>query len=571
MPPSILLPLLFLLNLVPLISGWRWDSITTSHDILAPRVGHAATLFTPSGASRPLLLSCGGVDASGVPMASCDQLEPFNSWRVTRDTITLPGLARVDGVVAVLGNFLIVWGGASETSGENASLCEVLTIGSWVPPEPHGLCVEPPPINGTSSGDIYRWGASGVVFKNSLWVYGGAKVLDGVALKDDVTDDENSASLMVLAADPTALGDFLWTIPTLGLTSPSRPSPRHWHGAAILAQRSTSEASIMFIQGGFSFSQNKALDDLWMLTLGDNNGAIESGSGTASGGLIAWILLPGPISGGGANSSLWGHRLVVVGDRLLAIGGAGALGAAGVIERDGRAGANGVWTTPAVTDQAPSGPFRAAATVLYADGDADPQVLVIGGSQATEGAVAEGTLIALVDIDYDTLPESKLLPLILGGAAAGVVLLLGFAYIARWRAMSMPHARQPESGAWGIGGGAGAYYTGFGATEADDSLLGQTRNTTYGAAGSLAKARAAMLGETPPLPIKSSYSSPVKESTSSTSSSRERSRSRTSIRSTIKRKASMGSMKADRGFDADALLVTDIEAIGESGDAVLRF
>lgn len=547
-------------------SGWRWDTIKTSQESLSPRVGHTATLFTRSAASRPSLLSCGGVDAAGVPLASCDELDPFNSWRVTRNAVSSAGLARVDGVVAVLGDYLVAWGGASAVGAVNVSLdvCQVLTVGTWAPPVPTGMCVEPPPVNGSVCGDTYRWGASGVVFKGALWVYAGAKVLDGVALAVDVSDDENVPSLLVLVQDSTTPGSFLWTIPVV---IGQRPSPRHLHAAAVLAQRFPSESSLMFVQGGFSFTTNAALDDLWTLRLGDSS----SGSGG-----VSWLRLLGAL--GGADSSLWGHRLLIVGDRLLAIGGAGARGASGVIERDARAGSDGVWTRPIVTDSAPTNPFRAAATVLYADGNADPQVLVLGGSAVGDEAVAEGTLTALVDIDVNTPTETAVLPLALSGAAMGVCLLIGFAYVTRfWRTTNtLPHSY--------------SFYVLSGEDEESvaRSLLGSRNNnkmspSPYGAAGSLAKARAYMLGEsnTNAIPMNQFQNKKPQFSSATpppTSSSRSRASSRGSVKSTSKRKASMGggstttSTRApDHGFDADAFLVTDIEARGEANDAVMRF
>jgi hypothetical protein len=233
---------LLLLSLPPLLA-WRWDAPELTGAPLVTRAGAAATEFLARGATRPKLLACGGADAAGRAAGGCDLVDPFASWRVER--VIAPGPAsapaRVDGVVAVLGDLLVAWGGRAAEGEQSVDGCEVFSTATWAPVAGAACQI-------LSAGYQDRWGHSGVVFNGSLLVYGGAVLRASGEPDRDVDDSPDEVSLMALArdADSGDVPSFSWTAPAVRAT---RPLARHWHAAALVP-RGTAGAAVsrMIIQ-----------------------------------------------------------------------------------------------------------------------------------------------------------------------------------------------------------------------------------------------------------------------------------------------------------------------------------
>jgi hypothetical protein len=283
------------------VNAWRWDSPSLSGSSLTTRAGSSLVAYVSPGSSRPKLLVCGGVGSSGAPVGGCDVVDPFSSWRVSSAISAGQSPLRVDSTGAVLGGYLVVWGGRGVASAASSGGCEVYNMETWTSAE--GAACDLPPV---SFGYCDRWGHTAVAFGSSLVVYGGAVNGPDGEPDRDVDDLKEEASLMILSHAGKG-PSFAWSLPSI---SEVRPLSRHYHAAALAPKGTAgSIVSRMIIQcvrcapahsmrarsvrrdahararahphrplspsfstsGGASFDTRSALSDTWQLTLNDDD------------------------------------------------------------------------------------------------------------------------------------------------------------------------------------------------------------------------------------------------------------------------------------------------------------
>ena len=206
------------------VNAWRWDSPSLSGSPLTTRVGSSLVTYVSPGSSRPKLLVCGGVGSSGMPVGGCDVIDPFSSWKVSTAISAGRSPLRVDSASAVLGGYLVVWGGRGVASAESSGGCEVFNMETWTAAA--GATCDLPPV---TFGYCDRWGHTALAFGASIIVYGGAVNGPDGEPDRDVDDLKEEASLMILTHSGSG-PSFSWSLPIIRF---NRPLSRHYHAAAL--------------------------------------------------------------------------------------------------------------------------------------------------------------------------------------------------------------------------------------------------------------------------------------------------------------------------------------------------
>lgn len=392
-------------------SGWRWDEPPFLGQALAARHLHTATLWVDATGETRVIV-CGGrlSDSDSTYVGGCTLVDPFRSWQVSFSR-GASAVGRAGGVAALTGaagsatQQLVLWGGMVSGTNVSESDCEVFAVGdTWV--RAATQCV------GDVEGMVpeARWGASSVQVGQSLYVFGGASPRDEDEASMDVDDG------IVWLLDLSGAGaehNLQWSkVPAAADRPP--PAPRHYHAAAVLA--GTGGASdVMFVHGGYSF-EGGARGDLWQLTLAKAS--------------YVWVERSQRVN----PPERYGHVLVVTGGLLIAYGGAAPTpaGGADIISTPAASPAQpGEWSTPTVTGTPPRFPFGAAAVLLDANSDGTAELVVFCGQDpATNASTSKAGVLSEIGVDY--APLSKELPIILGGAAVAVFVLLALGMLS-WR------------------------------------------------------------------------------------------------------------------------------------------
>lgn len=376
-----------LLASVPLLcAAWQWDQPTTSGNSAGERRGHTVTLFTTAG-TDPLVVVCGGEDATLFATNACNVLSPFG-W-VWKTSFSLAG-ARTDHVALQVQSsgegYLVVVGGTTST----ALACESVLGKTWE--------VTTTPCEGTLPAAT--WGASLVTTSKGVNVFfGGATgsaAQPGADVATTLTLDGTQAPFRVVFANPP-------------MTADPPPAARHYHGCAAWGSR-------VLIHGGVT-TVGEVLGDLWMLETDSTS--------------WVWVQLQAIADA----PRIYGHRALTIDSTLILFGGSNPQGS---MLYSGAVSLTGVWTpvAPAAGGSAPTAVLRAACALLDADGDSDPDLVVYGGSRtASTGPTA--TLFVLSDIGKNAPEYTLELPWIIGGGVGAAALLGGLALCA-WRRKSKP-------------------------------------------------------------------------------------------------------------------------------------
>ena len=395
--------------------SWTWDEPPVNGDPLH-RSGHTVSTYERG------IIACGGQGlTAGSFTTGCVQINPFSDWTVS--SVIAPGasLGRVFGAAALSGvtadgnRYLVLWGGVLNNNATIATDCEVFGVSSW----------KKSPL--TCVGDDVpdgRWGHSGVVQGNTLFVFGGA-LLEGDTPTTDAPTDVGALDLYL------TMSSLKWSKPTVA-PGPV-PEGRHLHAATIGAVASGTRAglALMFIQGGYSFEKGTTLTDLWQLTI-----PIASTTTPPAGAFVWTRRAENPASGA---PPLYGHSIVLVGSTLIAYGGQVPTrpGGSDLLIRSltldvNPSDAGSAWSSPAINEGMPLGfPFAAGVVLLDTNGDGDDEIAVIGGRNPVTN-LSVSKVAVLGEINFSYAPLLKELPLILGGAAIATFLLVVLGFFA-WR------------------------------------------------------------------------------------------------------------------------------------------
>jgi hypothetical protein len=449
--------------------SWRWE-LPSVKGSLQRRTGHTATPYFTERVGTKIIVCGGEAEPGGAALGGCDVLDPFDSWAVSQGVAAADGAARTDHVAALLSGYLVLWGGKASGNVSSGLDCEIFQAGSWSMPEPRGACANLPDM-------IFRYGHSGVVYNSQLFVYGGAMLPEEGQAPQDV-DDAAQAVLRLRYQPGSSPPLFQWDAPELASTA-STPPPRHYHAAAVLTSANpASFPSIMFVHGGFSFALGTALNDVWQLTL--------------EGGPLLWTQRAAVTS---LVPARYGHRLVLTGSTLICYGGQNGTATDVLTVTVGLSGNAGDWSSPVVGGEPLRSPFRSAAVLIDADGNASPEMVVIGGASSAQASAAVSSAVASLNEIGESFPSlEKELPVILGSAAAAVFFLLVLGFFAwRRKVVLYDEDESPEEqllrAGGGGGGGGGAAGSSFLGEEAEEGgLAGQEDLLAEEEAGSRAGA-----------------------------------------------------------------------------------
>jgi hypothetical protein len=347
------------------------------------------------------MVICGGADINGVLLGGCYVLLPATAagqpW-VIRQVVN-PGVlpARRDGVAVVVNNqWLLLYGGNS--TDRSLATPEVLTIGTWD--------IDPA---AAFTGDVptARYAHTAVlspVDGRSWIIFGGAAYSD-----DSLLDDVAVLDL----GDGTAPA-FAFSAPTVTGT---KPAARRYHAAAALG-------GVMYVSGGLK-AGDVACSDLFALALSGSN-------------MWLWKQQDTVFS-----TPIYGHSLFVSGSLLVVYGAIGSDGLppADAIPNGGimdLSTADWNWRVPDIdTSRVWPQAYRPVAALLthMQDGGGDRIVTYGGGVPLGPTPGETNTFDALSGIGVTPPPphNPSKLPLVLGGCAVGVFLLLLAGGIVWWR------------------------------------------------------------------------------------------------------------------------------------------
>jgi hypothetical protein len=419
-------PLYLAISLIPFCSSWEWDQPPLQGSFSA-RVGHGAAGFFPSGAGERMV-ACGGEGASA---AGCDRLVPSSAWAVT--PVVTPAQAttiRYDHAVAVLGAYLISFGGCARAGGGNCSggdalgSVEAWDWGSWVLQNATDMRPSWAPRWGhTATALRAPAGAgspcSGAAVRGCLLIWGGVDAA-GRNLAEFAAEPDSPSLLALVLTEDVGGAPALEFAPQPGepfLSAEARgpvPPARHYHAAAAAPG-----GGALLVSGGFSVAAGAALSDLWQLDVA----------------AFPWVWsqrFPAP---GGAPPPLYGHRLLAAASGwLLLFGGAGG-GAPLLLASPAFAlapnGSFAGWAAPpGVAGEPPAAGFRATALLLDVNGDGTEEAVVLGGAAGAGGA-RSSQLSVLYGIGRARPSAAQQLPWELAGAAVAVLVLgaLGYAVL----------------------------------------------------------------------------------------------------------------------------------------------
>ena len=422
--------LLAFLHLPLLVHAWVWERPVTTGSSLLPRAGHSLTAFQPSRSS-PQLWQCGGFAGSGAAVGGCSVISPYSSWGIADHSSG--SLANVTGrfshSAVVLGStdLLYLWGGLTGPAVLALNDEPTLVQLDSVAVVPQASLVQAFPF--TTVAPRYGHSAVGLVVaaKPAMLLYGGAD------LSGDIAAD-SALVLCTLTQGASPAYTLTWT--RVSARGAAQPPPRHYHAAAVYP--SPSSPTSMLVVGGFSAASSAALGDAWELNLAGCawDEASEAGS------LCSWQLRT-PLG----LPPLYGHTLLItLKGTVLVYGGEGSEGASSALLASanyapgpGSTGSNSAPATlsfsrPAAEGTPPTALFLSSAAMLDADGDAEDEMVAVGGQllHPSPAAVPQQGLAVLSGIGDTYPPFTKELPFLLGGIFLACAMLGTLAYLA-WR------------------------------------------------------------------------------------------------------------------------------------------
>jgi hypothetical protein len=385
-----LLSLTFLLSQA---SAWEWDIPPTSGNLPSPRAG---LTVSPLSNDQKQSVLCGGQNEARLDFAGCYLLSPLDGWKFKEVIGSKDTAPRSDHTALVyesnMTEVLILYGGVNQTIVKDFddNVCEVFSTSSWSKVAEADCNVE------NSPSARYAHSASLVI--GTLWlIFGGFKA-DGSILNDGVQ-----------ALDLSKFPQLTWTKnPGKQLQVP----PRAYHASASFFN---SSGWFMVISGGQGDSGKTLYRDIWIF------GPVTTQSQSR---LVQCTWYSPKMT----NSSpiLYGHRIVMVGAVLYSFGGANPP-PSGVFTLDASdliSDTETSWVALQATGTSPRAMFRSSITTIDADGSADLELLVFGGSTVgDEIPVFSGTLSVLTSAEGGNSTMRVNLPAILGGSSVAVLII----------------------------------------------------------------------------------------------------------------------------------------------------
>lgn len=380
-----LLSLTFLLSQA---SAWEWDIPPISGNLPSPRAG---LTVSPLSNDRKQSVLCGGQNEARLDIAGCYLLSPLDGWKFEEKIGSNYTAPRSDHTALVYEptEVLILYGGVNQTTVKDFddNVCEVFSTSSWSKVAEADCDVENAP------SARYAHSASLV---EKLWlIFGGFNASDRSILNDGV-----------YSLDLSKFPQLTWAnLPNKQLQVP----PRAYHASASFTNYT---GSYMVISGGRD-SGKTLYRDIWIF-----------GPVTTQSRLVrcTWS------SPNMANSAptLYGHRIVMVGAVMYSFGGANPP-PSGIFTLDTSdliSDTEISWVPLQATGTSPRAMFRSSITTINADGSADLELLVFGGSTVgDEIPLFSGTLSVLTSAEGGNSTMRVNLPAILGGSSVAVLFI----------------------------------------------------------------------------------------------------------------------------------------------------
>lgn len=338
---------------------------------------------------------CGGQNERGLDIAGCHRLSPLDGWKFQEVIGSADTAPRSDHTALIyesnMSEVLILYGGIStlnQTTGkvvDDNNGCEVFSTTSYSKVDQADCDVDNAPVA--------RFAHSASLI-GTLWLIFGGFTSNGVVISDGVQ-----------ALDFLNFPKLSWVKQT-GIQLPV--PPRAYHASASF---SNSTGSYLIISGGQGDQTGQILyRDIWIF------GPVPS-----LGRLLSKGRWSSPIMADSA-PIIYGHRIVIVGARLYAFGGANPppSGVYSLDTNEFTIGTEISWSALPATGSSPQAMFRSSITSIDADGSADLELLVFGGSTVGPNPTFSGTLSVLTSAEGGNSAMRVNLPAILGGSTVAV-------------------------------------------------------------------------------------------------------------------------------------------------------
>ena len=390
--------LFLILFLLRTCTSWEWNIPPVSGGLPSARAGH--TMSALSSLDKSVL--CGGQNNEGMYIAGCYELSPLENWKfkqVIGETETAP---RSDHTALVyesnMTEVLILYGGITNqtmmrSTGKYNNFddneCEIFSTKSWSKIEQADCDVSNAPAS------RYAHSAT-LILVEKIWViFGGFHT------------DRSGLDNVIQGLDLSNFPQLKWRKGPSSTIVPF-PPPRAYHAAATFTKGNESYMIISGGQGEF----NEFYRDIWIF------GPIKGGSRFVQGEWSSPKLDDfAPI--------LYGHKVVLVGATLYSFGGTSPP-ASGVYTLDMSVlvETNSVsWVALKSAGTSPQAMFRSSITYIDADGSADLELLIFGGSTVGENPMCLGILSVLTSAGGGNSVSRLNIAAILGGSTAAVILI----------------------------------------------------------------------------------------------------------------------------------------------------
>ena len=412
----------------------------------------------------PTIWQCGGVNALNQTLKGCYEVSPYKSWEITDYSAPLAGsppgstTARSAHSGVVMEDLLVLYGGLGEDSNPIKDPALVWLSEKQVVDE-SGIH---PTYYPSGWGPPQRWGHSAVgplrltdlPGHDAALVFGGA--MNGAGEPNEDIDDPDALLLLVLDNNGATCTQATYCISYYQVAARGqRPPPRHYHAAALYP--STASPTTMLVFGGISSASGALLGDFWELSLSSCQFSM-----TAS--YCSWV----PRAPSGLPPTL-GHKLLVTLRGSIIVYGGNSSGmetpvllVSSSFSPSPQRNATPLAFAPpsSVAGAAPSAIFLSGAALLDADGDAEEEMVVLGGEvlepDATHPRVVSEQVLVLSDIDNTYSSLAQELPYLLTGIGLAFAFLAVLAYVAWSRSRAQAEeaqVRRATYGGYGVGGG----------------------------------------------------------------------------------------------------------------------
>lgn len=376
--------------------AWEWNEPPFSGNPPSPRAGLSLSPLSSSDLKQSII--CGGQNELGLDIAGCHLLSPLDGWKFQEVIGSADTAPRSDHTALIYesnrSEFLILYGGISNQTTvkdvDDNNGCEVFSTSTWLKVDQADCDVDNAPEA------RYAHSASLI---GTLWL-----IFGGFNSKGDVIDDG------VQALDFLNFPKLSWVKrPGNQLPVP----PRAYHASASFSNGTGS--SYLFISGGQGDRTGQILyRDVWIF------------------GPVPNVESLRPLSNGRWSSPkmadsapIYGHRIVIVGARLYAYGGANPppSGVSSLDTNEFTSDTEISWSALPATGSSPQAMFRSSITTIDADGSADLELLVFGGCTVGPNPTFSGTLSVLTSAEGGNSAMRVNLPAILGGSTVAVLFI----------------------------------------------------------------------------------------------------------------------------------------------------